>query len=74
VITISITVFVQMNRDRIVSMLSGNEPGRFNLDSIFIGHLVIYAVVPIMLLLGAQFPHALYGMFSWLGSLFGGQK
>ena len=74
VITISITVFVQMNRDRIISMLSGTEPGRFNLDSVLVGHVVTYAVVPIMVLLGAQFPHALGGIFSWFGGLFSGQK
>jgi hypothetical protein len=74
VIGISITVFAQMNRDRIISMLSGTQPGRLNFDSGFIGSLLLYAVIPILALLGAQFPGALGGIFSWIGGLFRGQR
>jgi hypothetical protein len=72
VVIISVGVFVQMNRDRILSMLSGTNPGQLNWDSAFMGRLVLYAVVPILTLLGAQFPHSLGGMFSWVGGFFGG--
>jgi len=68
----TMTVFVQINRNRIVSMLSGTDPGRFNWDSAFWVHLLLFVLIPVLSLLGAQFPHALGGIFAWIGSLFGG--
>jgi hypothetical protein len=70
-VAICLTVFVQMNRSRIISMLSGTEPGRFNWNSSFIARLLMYAIVPVLALAGAQYPHALGGVFSWLSGLFG---
>jgi hypothetical protein len=71
-IVISLYVFIGINRDPILSMFSGTDPGQFNWDSTFTMHLVLFAVIPILALLGAQFPHALVGAFSWIGSIFGG--
>jgi hypothetical protein len=70
-VAICLTVFAQMNRSRIISMLSGTEPGRFNWNSSFIARLLMYAIVPVLALAGAQYPHALGGVFSWLSGLFG---
>jgi hypothetical protein len=69
-VAICLTVFVQMNRSRIISMLSGTEPGRFNWNSSFLARLLMYAIVPVLALAGAQYPHALGGVFSWLSGLF----
>jgi hypothetical protein len=69
---VSVFVFFQINRSRIVSMLSGTDPGRFSWDSAFTWHLLLYVALPVLTLLGAQFPHALTGVFSWAGGLFGG--
>jgi hypothetical protein len=52
-------------------MLYGTTPGRFNWDSAFTMHLLTLGVVPILTLLGAQYPHALGGIFSWVGGIFG---
>ena len=68
----AMTVFVQINRDRIVSMLSGTDLGRFNWDSAFWVHLLMFVLIPVLSLMGAQFPHALSGIFAWIGALFGG--
>jgi len=72
VIGVTFVIFIQINRDRIVSMLSGTTPGELNWDSGFVWQLVVFGVVPILTLLGAQFPHALQGVFSSFGGLFSG--
>ena len=53
---IALGVFVQMNRNPILSMLNGTVPGRITWDREFILHIFFYGVVPILALLGAQFP------------------
>jgi hypothetical protein len=70
-VAVSISVFVGINRSRVISMLYGTTPGRFNWDSAFTTHLLMLGVIPILTLLGAQYPHALGGMFSWIGGIFG---
>ena len=55
---IATSVFVQMNRNVVLSHLNGTEPGRINWDSEFIFRLFFYGVVPILALLGAQFPES----------------
>jgi hypothetical protein len=69
VIVVFVVVFVQINRDRVVSMLSGTTPGQLNWNSGFVWQLVVFGLLPILTLLGAQFPHALQGVFSSFGGL-----
>jgi hypothetical protein len=71
VIVVFVVVFVQINRDRVVSMLSGTTPGQLNWNSGFVWQLVVFGLLPILTLLGAQFPHALQGVFSSFGGLAG---
>jgi hypothetical protein len=71
-IAICISVFVSINRDRVISMLSGTEPGRFNWDSTMVMRLLLYGVLPILALLGAQFPGGLGGVIARVAGLFGG--
>jgi heme exporter protein D len=51
-------VFFQMNRDPILSSLNGTKPGQINWNMEFIIRIVVYGIVPILALLGAQFPHS----------------
>jgi hypothetical protein len=74
VIATILIVFVQINRDRVVSMLVGTTPGKLDWNSSFLSQLLIFGIVPVLTLLGAQFPHALNGILSWIGGLFGGGK
>ena len=53
---VSLFVFVQMNRNYILSMLNGTTPGRITWDREFVFRIIFYGVVPILALLGAQFP------------------
>jgi hypothetical protein len=62
-------VFVQMNRDRILSMLEGTTPGKLNVNSSFLLNVLIFGVIPILTLAGAQFPHVFGGLFSWIDGL-----
>jgi hypothetical protein len=71
VIGVIVLIFVQINRDRVVSMLSGTTPGELNWSSGFVWQLVVFGLLPILTLLGAQFPHALQGIFSSFGGLGG---
>jgi hypothetical protein len=71
VIATILIVFIQINRDRVVSMLAGTTPGKLNWNSSFILQLLVFGIVPVLILLGAPFPHALSGMLSWIGGLFG---
>lgn len=71
-IAIGVTIFVQISRSRIVSMLNGTTPGRFSWDSAFTMRILTFGVLPILTLLGAQYPNALGGIISWIGGFFGG--
>jgi hypothetical protein len=73
VVGVMILIFVQINRDRLISMLSGTTPGQLNWNGAFVWQLVTFGVIPILTLLGAQFPYTLQRLFSWLGSAVSGQ-
>jgi hypothetical protein len=74
VIGVSLTVFVQVNRSRVISLLMGTAPGRFNWDGGFSIQLLIYGLLPVLTLLGAQYPHAFGGFLSWATRIFGNGK
>jgi hypothetical protein len=65
------TVFVSINRNPLISALTGGKLG-FSWDSTFTVQLLTYAVLPILALLGAQFPNTFAGIFTWLSSRFPG--
>ncbi|MBV8770736.1 MAG: hypothetical protein JO166_00205 [Deltaproteobacteria bacterium] len=67
-----VTIFVQISRSRIVSMLCGTTPGHFNWDSAFTIRILMFGVIPILTLLGAQYPNTLGGIVSWIGRVLGG--
>jgi hypothetical protein len=64
-------VFVSMNRDRVLSLLQGTTPGQLTWNSTFVTQVVIYGLLPVLGLLGAQFPGQLNQAFSWVSSLAG---
>ncbi|MGO9454027.1 MAG: hypothetical protein ACLQDV_23700 [Candidatus Binataceae bacterium] len=65
------TMFMQVGRDRIISLLHGTTPGRLNFDADFIVRMGLFVVLPILTLLGAQFPHTIGQFVSWLGGHLG---
>jgi hypothetical protein len=65
-------MFVSINRDRVVSLLSGTTPGSINWNSTFVTQLATHALVPVLVLLGAAFPERLSRIVGWLGGILGG--
>lgn len=55
---IAMLVFVRMNRNVVLSTLNGTTPGQINWDREFVFRLFFYGAVPLLALLGAQFPES----------------
>lgn len=66
-----VIVFVQINRSRIISMLQGTDPGHFNWNSTFVVQVLVFGVIPILTVIGAQFPFRVGALFSWFGGILG---
>jgi hypothetical protein len=64
-VILSLVVFVQMGRNRILSLLSNTTPGEVNWNKEFILKILIYVIFPTLALLGAQFPEGLRQVVSW---------
>jgi hypothetical protein len=63
---IALWVFVQMNRNPILSILNGTKPGQITWDREFVFRVFFYAVIPLLALLGAQFPDTVGQILSHL--------
>jgi hypothetical protein len=61
-------VFVQIGRNRSLSLLSGTTPGQVTWNREFLIRMVLYVVVPVLALLGAQFPESLRRVLSIFGT------
>ena len=59
-------VFIQMNRDAVLSSLNGTAPGQINWDREFVFRILIYVIFPLLALLGAQFPQTVGQILSHL--------
>ena len=68
-VIILLVVFVQMNRDRVVSLLHGTVPGKLSWYASLVNQVILFAVVPALSLLGAQFPDAFRQVFSWVSKI-----
>ncbi len=67
-ISLSLVVFVQMGRDRVLSLLSDTPPGQVTWNREFVLRILLYVIVPVLVLLGAQFPEGMKQMLSWVSS------
>ena len=64
-------VYFSMNRDHVLSLLSGTTPGKISWSGTFVLQMFTHGVLPILAVLGAAFP-AKFGLFArWIGNLFG---
>jgi len=57
-------IFIQMDRDTILSLLNDTVPGQVNFSRELVLRTMLYVAVPLMALLGAQFPESLRQMLS----------
>lgn len=62
-------VMTQANRDEVLSRISGTPPGQITWDSSFILNGLLVSVVPMLVLISAEFPEVRDALFSWLGPL-----
>jgi hypothetical protein len=69
-VAVTFIVFVQMERETILSVLSDTDPGRVNWNREFISRLVVYIVLPLVSLLSAQFPEVAQQLYTWTSSIF----
>jgi hypothetical protein len=71
-VLISVWIFFQMNKDRILSLLSGGTPGKIDWNAGLVGHLALYALLPIVTILGIRFPATFNGVISAIASILPG--
>ena len=57
-------IFVQMDRDTILSLLNDTKPGEVTFSRALVLRIVLYVAVPFLALLGAQFPESLRQILS----------
>jgi hypothetical protein len=62
---VNLAVLSSMNRDRVISMLLGTTPGKLNFTANYMMQVLVFAVIPILSLLGVQFPGPIQSALSW---------
>ncbi len=60
----AVWIFVQMDRDTVLSLLNDTKPGQINVSRELVLRLLLYVAVPLLALLGAQFPESLRQILS----------
>ncbi len=65
-VVVTLFIFVSANRDKTLSLLTGTTPGKVTVTRDLVFRVLIHGVVPVIALLGVQFPEALRQIFSWL--------
>lgn len=67
----AMVILVQMERDIVLSALSGTTPGQVTVTRQFVFRILTYVLLPVMALLGAQFPDTVGQIASLLGAVQG---
>jgi hypothetical protein len=57
-------IFIQMDRDTVLSLLNDRQPGQFSLSPEMVLRLALYLAVPLLALFGAQFPDSVRQILS----------
>jgi hypothetical protein len=65
-VSVTLIIFVQVNRDRTLDHLAGRTPGKLNITRDFVFRVLVHGAVPLIALLGVQFPQAVRQIISWL--------
>jgi hypothetical protein len=68
-IAVGLMIVVLMERDPILSRLSGTKPNRVTWDMDFIWKLTLYGLVPLLTLFAAQFPDVGNTLLRWLAPI-----
>lgn len=62
---VALLIMLQMERDTILNLLNGTEPGQVTVTRHFTFRILKYVMAPILLLLAAQFPDTIGQIISW---------
>jgi len=65
---------LDMERNALLSYMSGSEPGKITWDVGFISQMIVYAGLPILALVAAHFPEVGKPLFDWIRPLAGSVK
>lgn len=57
-------IFLQMDRDTVLSLLNNRQPGQISLNRELVLRLALYLAVPLLALFGAQFPESVRQILS----------
>lgn len=71
-VAIAFWAFIGMNRDPVLSSLNGTKPGEITWDKQFLVRVAFYGLVPLLALLGAQFPESVNQFISYILPATGG--
>lgn len=58
-------VNIRMSRDETLSRIAKTTPGKISWNANFVGNLVTFGAVPLLTLLGSEFPQLRTALFSW---------
>jgi hypothetical protein len=70
-VAVVVGLLVQMSRDRVLSDLSGTKPGELTFNRELVLRLLLYGAIPLLGMLGAQFPELIGRLQPWIASLSG---
>jgi hypothetical protein len=66
---VTLGVFVEMDRNVVLSWIGGSTPGRVTLDRAFLSNILTYAILPLAALASSQIPEAGETLGRWLEPL-----
>ncbi len=67
VIATTVTVFTQMNRNTLLSLIDGTKPGVVTWDRSYVSGLVLHGILPLAMLVSVKFPAAAQSIRSVAG-------
>ncbi len=56
VVLVGFWIYAELDRNTLISHIAGSEPGKLTFNAAFIGRVVAWAVVPLLLIAAAQYP------------------
>jgi hypothetical protein len=65
-VAVAFWAFIGMNRDPVLSSLNGTKPGEITWDKQFLVRVAFYGLIPLLALLGAQFPESVNQFISYI--------
>jgi hypothetical protein len=74
VVAACVWTLLEMERDAMLSYLSGSEPGKITWDSGFVSQLLVYSGLPLLALVAAHFPEVGKPLFDWIRPVAGSLK